>query len=121
MDTLFTKSELHQLMSGARGPDVEQAEGRFLAALRARDAVLALGHLLARAAAPLAGWSARRKATAELNALSDRDLADMGLTRGDIAYVASGAAARARAEAAAPARSSPGRLKVYAPSHTVAI
>jgi uncharacterized protein YjiS (DUF1127 family) len=32
----------------------------------------------------LRGWRARRAAAAELNALSDRSLADIGLTRDDI-------------------------------------
>lgn len=32
----------------------------------------------------LRGWRERRAAIAELNALSDRSLADIGLTRGDI-------------------------------------
>lgn len=46
--------------------------------------------------AGLAGWFARRRAVrsalAELEALSDRDLADVGLTRADVPRVAASAA-----------------------------
>jgi uncharacterized protein YjiS (DUF1127 family) len=44
---------------------------------------------LARAAEALSEW-ARRRAAAELNALTDRELADIGLTRGDIANLLAG-------------------------------
>ena len=40
--------------------------------------------LLRRTFARLADWQDRRRAAAELRALSDRDLADIGLTRGEI-------------------------------------
>ena len=39
---------------------------------------------LAHAFRALSGWSQRRRVAAELNALTDRELADIGLTRGDI-------------------------------------
>ena len=42
---------------------------------------------LARAFQAFSGWSQRRQAAAELNALSDRELADIGITRGDIGHV----------------------------------
>lgn len=32
-------------------------------------------------------WSRRRRTAAELNALSDRELADIGITRGDIGAI----------------------------------
>jgi uncharacterized protein YjiS (DUF1127 family) len=35
----------------------------------------------------LRGWRERRAATMELSSLSDRNLADIGLTRGDISRV----------------------------------
>jgi uncharacterized protein YjiS (DUF1127 family) len=38
----------------------------------------------------LRNWRERRAATAELSALSDRSLADIGLTRGDIARAVRG-------------------------------
>jgi uncharacterized protein YjiS (DUF1127 family) len=45
---------------------------------------------LARAAQALSEWSRRRRTEAELKALTDRELADMGLTRGDIGNVIRG-------------------------------
>jgi uncharacterized protein YjiS (DUF1127 family) len=49
-----------------------------------------LGHELATA---LAGWRRRQRAYAELYALDDRSLADIGITRSEIPYVLSRAAA----------------------------
>jgi uncharacterized protein YjiS (DUF1127 family) len=113
MDTLFTKAEIHRLLPAPRTLDGERAKGIFLAALRARDALVGLGHVLTHAMAPLAAWSARRQSTAELNGLTDRDLADIGLTRGEIEHVASGVGAQA--EATARAKAPKIRLQVYAP------
>lgn len=39
---------------------------------------------LAHAFRALSGWSQRRRMAAELNALTDRELADIGLSRGEI-------------------------------------
>lgn len=60
-----------------------------------------LGHELA---ASLAGWHRRRRAYAELYALDDRSLADIGITRSEIPYVLSRAAQTRRPRSAeAPA------------------
>ena len=60
-----------------------------------------LGHELAEA---LAGWRRRQRAYAELYALDDRSLADIGITRSEIPYVLSRAAeTRNPRGAAAPA------------------
>ena len=48
-----------------------------------------LGHELATA---LAGWRRRQRAYAELYALDERSLADIGITRSEIPYVLSRAA-----------------------------
>ena len=45
-----------------------------------------LGHQLT---AALAGWRRRQRAYAELYALDDRSLADIGITRSEIPYVLS--------------------------------
>ena len=45
---------------------------------------------LARAARVLSERSRRRREAAELNALTDRELADIGLTRGEIDHAISG-------------------------------
>ncbi|HEY8611286.1 MAG TPA: DUF1127 domain-containing protein [Roseomonas sp.] len=54
----------------------------------ARNAVVASG--LKRLVAGFAEWVQRRRAEAELHALTDRELADIGLTRGDIPFVLRG-------------------------------
>lgn len=51
----------------------------------ARNAAAMSG--LQRLLAGFAGWMQRRRAEAELRALTDRELADIGLSRGDILYV----------------------------------
>jgi uncharacterized protein YjiS (DUF1127 family) len=45
------------------------------------------GNLLARLSAALRVWNDKRTTRAELDMLSDRELADIGLTRSDIARV----------------------------------
>ena len=45
---------------------------------------------LARAFRSVSEWSQRRRVAAELNALTDRELADIGLTRGEIGHVLRG-------------------------------
>ncbi len=45
---------------------------------------------LARAFEAVSEWSRRRRAAAELNALTDRELADIGITRGDIGGIVRG-------------------------------
>ncbi len=54
----------------------------------ARNAAITSG--LQRLVAGFAAWMQRRRAEAELRSLTDRELADIGLTRGDIAFVLSG-------------------------------
>jgi uncharacterized protein YjiS (DUF1127 family) len=45
---------------------------------------------LARGYRAVSEWPRRRRMAAELNSLTDRELADIGLTRGDIGNVADG-------------------------------
>ena len=54
----------------------------------ARNAVIASG--LQRMLAGFAGWMQRRRAEAELRSLTDRELADIGLTRSEIPFVLAG-------------------------------
>lgn len=65
-------------------------------AVRARDAALAaslrrlfgtIGKALAAIGAALSTWPARRATYEKLRRLNDRELADIGLTRGDVARV----------------------------------
>jgi uncharacterized protein YjiS (DUF1127 family) len=50
------------------------------------------GNLVHELATALAGWRRRQRAYAELYALDDRSLADIGITRSEIPYVLSRAA-----------------------------
>ena len=85
MTIAITKAELARLLPEPRSLEVERAQGVFLAALRARDALLATGlpQLLAR----LADHIRARRTASELRALTDRELADIGLNRADIGRV----------------------------------
>ncbi|MBP0493503.1 DUF1127 domain-containing protein [Roseomonas sp. SG15] len=56
----------------------------------ARNAAVLSG--LQRLLAGFAGWMQRRRAEAELLALTDRELSDIGLTRSDIPFVLAGQA-----------------------------
>jgi uncharacterized protein YjiS (DUF1127 family) len=55
-----------------------------------RSAFPGVAALRERLADAVAGWSKRRQITRELNAHTDRELADMGLSRLDIHEVARG-------------------------------
>ena len=64
-----------------------------------------LRHGLARVGDALFGWVKRARIRAELDSLSDRDLADIGLTRGDFGRVLGEAeAAPEQRQAPRPAR-----------------
>ena len=56
----------------------------------ARNAVITSG--LQRLVAGFAAWIQRRRAEAELQSLTDRELADIGIQRGEIRYVLDGRA-----------------------------
>lgn len=90
MDARLTKSEAAYLLPAT--PMADQVEAIRLAAGRARDAALVQG--LARIADRILGWPARARARAELAALTSRELADIGLTRGEIDRVVEGSAGR---------------------------
>ena len=49
-----------------------------------------LGSVFARVTATVAGWNDARITRRELNRLTDRELSDIGLSRGDIERVARG-------------------------------
>jgi uncharacterized protein YjiS (DUF1127 family) len=63
-----------------------------------------LGNLIHGLAVGFAGWRQRQRAYAELAALDDRSLADIGLTRSEIPFVLSHSATPLR-EPGAPANS----------------
>ena len=55
-----------------------------------RDTVSAIGRALAKLFAPLLRWRRYRAALAELGALDERTLADIGIARADVPRVAAG-------------------------------
>jgi uncharacterized protein YjiS (DUF1127 family) len=61
-----------------------------VASQRAPSVGVALGHLFAVLVKSVAAWSERRTAYRELNALDDRMLSDIGITRADIPAVIAG-------------------------------
>jgi uncharacterized protein YjiS (DUF1127 family) len=63
-----------------------------------------LGNLLHSLSTSVASWRARQRAYAELSALDDRSLADIGITRSEIPYVLS-RGTQERRETSAPANS----------------
>ena len=86
-------AQLRHAAAVARGED-------FRAGLRA------VGRFVAKLLAPVIAWRRYRTALAELNALDDRTLADIGIVRGDVPRVAAGLwmpESAVRATAAAPA------------------
>jgi len=125
MDARITKEETALLLNLAPSRTARDVEAIRLAALRARDE--AIGRALARGVAALyrgiraalrflVTYPSRRAVFDQLNAMSDRELADIGLERADLARVfdedfALAHAARqgdaARAAATAPANATP--------------
>ncbi len=106
MDTRMTKAEAALLLPFPKTPTADRIEAVRLAAAAARDAALAswLGRAYHRIRDRMADWYQRQLATRELNALSDRELADIGLTRGDLPRILARPARRdARKGAAQPA------------------
>lgn len=122
MDARITKEETALLLNLAPSRRAREVEAIRLAAIRARDE--AIGQALARgvsalwrslraAAIFLAAYPRRRAVFDQLQGMSDRELADIGLERADLARVfdedfairrpVSGQAAPKPAMAAAPA------------------
>jgi uncharacterized protein YjiS (DUF1127 family) len=89
MDARLSQAESAYLLPLAPSAERERALAQRLAAGEAYQAGLLRGaaQLLGRLGDALFGWVGRARLRAELNALSDRDLADIGLSRGDIGRV----------------------------------
>lgn len=89
MDARLTQAESAYLLPLSADPARERAVAQRLAAGEAYEAGLLRSamHGLARLGDTLFGWVARARIRAELESLSDRDLADIGLSRGDIERV----------------------------------
>ncbi|WP_185961373.1 DUF1127 domain-containing protein [Telmatospirillum sp. J64-1] len=76
--------DTNEVLAAARKARAEAFATVCLSAFRG------VGAALAPLVAPLREWVARSKMQAELNGLTDAELADMGLTRGDIPAVVDG-------------------------------
>jgi uncharacterized protein YjiS (DUF1127 family) len=86
MDARLTRAEAAYLLPLPTTPELERARALRLEAAEASQAALtrAAGRALARLGDALFGWVRRARIRAELASLSDRELADIGLTRGEI-------------------------------------
>jgi uncharacterized protein YjiS (DUF1127 family) len=86
MSARITKAEVAFLMPPPRSPTAEKIDALREAAARAQAAALkaSVHGFFNWLGEKLLGWPARARAIAELRGLSDRDLADLGLTRGEI-------------------------------------
>ncbi len=82
MSARITKAEVAFLFPTLRNDAADRNEALRLAEARAHQAaVMATFHRLADR---VLGWPARARARAELRAMGAHELADLGLTRGDI-------------------------------------
>src|SRR5215470_15660540 len=79
-----------------------EAVADSVASRQAPSAGVALGHLFMAIGRSVVAWSERRTALRELNALDDRMLRDIGITRADIPAVIAGMAPGTRVESADP-------------------
>src|SRR3954470_5203591 len=89
MDARLTQAESAYLVSATISAERERAMALRLAASKAYRASLVRGatQLVARLGDLLFGWVERARLRAELGSLTDRELADIGLSRGDIGRV----------------------------------
>jgi uncharacterized protein YjiS (DUF1127 family) len=92
MNAYASKVEASLLLATPATPAADRVDAIRLAAAQARDVALARGArgMLARAADAVLGFGERARLRDELGRLTDRDLADIGLTRADIPAVIAG-------------------------------
>jgi len=79
-----------------------EAHAESLASRQAPSVGVALGNLFGMLVKSLAAWSERRTAERELNALDDRMLRDIGITRADIPTVVAGMTAAGHGDGSDP-------------------
>lgn len=85
MHARLTKAEGFLLLPMPRHPDAERIFETRVAAHAAHEAAIGTGirRAVGRIVDVLLAWPRRQNLLAELRAMSDRDLADIGLARGD--------------------------------------
>jgi uncharacterized protein YjiS (DUF1127 family) len=88
MSARITKAEFAYLMPSAPSPAEERLAALREEAARAQAEAIKAG--LRRFFARLTGWLERVRAKAALRALSSRELADLGLSRGEISGAVGG-------------------------------
>jgi uncharacterized protein YjiS (DUF1127 family) len=114
MNPRISQAHAAPMMPFPANTRLSQTEALLLQARRARDAAFAAG--LRRVVAAVRNWFADQRAISELRSLTDRELADIGLTRGTIA----GAVRIAPAPAPAPRASAPQAANDSAPARAAA-
>ncbi|WP_431268954.1 DUF1127 domain-containing protein [Dankookia sp. P2] len=112
MDARLIQAESAYLLPLPSSPERERAVAERIAAGEAYQTSLLRGvtHLLARIGDALFGWIERARLRAELASLTDRELADIGLTRGDFDRVLG------EPKAAAPQARRPARIGAQQPA-----
>jgi uncharacterized protein YjiS (DUF1127 family) len=93
MNPRTTQEQIGLVPATTQTPSAVEIDAIVAQAVRARDAALAaslrrffggIGQALAAVGAALASWPMRRATYEKLRRLNDRELADIGLTRGDV-------------------------------------
>jgi uncharacterized protein YjiS (DUF1127 family) len=127
MDARITKEETALLLNLAPSRAAREVEAIRLAAIRARDE--AIGQAISRAVASLyrgiraavlfiVDYPHRRAVFEQLQAMSDRELADIGLERADLARVFDDDFATTRTVARRAAGTSPARAASAVPANS---
>jgi uncharacterized protein YjiS (DUF1127 family) len=129
MDARITREETALLLNLNLSRHARQVEDIRLAAIRERDEAIGRAlrngvtwvlRALASVARFIVTYPQRRAVFEQLNALSDRELADIGLARSDLAHVFDEDFARAREAAARAATLPPPRTTLAAANSNVA-
>jgi uncharacterized protein YjiS (DUF1127 family) len=110
MNPRRTQEQIGLFPIATSSPAAEQAEAHRLAAARGRETEGGLRRVLAgigTVLAAIASWPERMRTYESLRRLSDRELADIGLSRGEIAMVFEPGFRAGHQPAAAPIRPTP--------------
>lgn len=100
MHARLNRAEAAYLLPATLSPAEERLRSLRIAAAEAHQAMLrrTATRLLARVGDALLGWVRRAQVRAELASMTDHELADIGIARGDIDRVVNGSASAAKPE-----------------------